>query len=93
MIKLTATERTTLEKLFNKMDGEDLNLVTRLYSARNRAVSAVEAARFHVGEKVSFKANFRVLEGVVTKINVKTVKVLVGDSLRYSVSPSLLSKV
>jgi hypothetical protein len=100
MTKLTLTERNTLEKLFNNMNGADLNLVASLHSKRNRAVSAMEASQFFVGEKVSFKTTIgTIVEGVIMKVNVKTIKILAkgrsltGLPVRYSVSPSLLTKV
>lgn len=94
MTKLTPSERNTLEKLFSKMNNNDLDLVAALHRSRLRALNAAVASQFYVGETVNFRNKVgQIVEGVVQKVNVKTIKVLVGGSARWSVSPSLLTKV
>jgi hypothetical protein len=94
MTKLTPSERNTLEKLFSKMNDNDLNLVAALHRSRNRSLCAEEASQFYVGETVKFRDNVgQIVKGVVQKVNVNTINVLVGGSARWSVSPSLLTKV
>lgn len=94
MTKLTPSERNTLEKLFSKMNNNDLDLVAALHRSRLSSLSAAVASQFYVGETVKFRDKVgQIVEGVVQKVNVKTIKVLVGGSARWSVSPSLLTKV
>jgi hypothetical protein len=91
---ITLAERQMLENLFSKMNDNDLNLIAKLHSARNKSLSAQEASQFHVGETVTFHDKVgRIVEGVIQKVNVKTIKIVVGGSARWSVSPSLLTKV
>lgn len=87
--------QTTL-KTIRTADHETLNAIIAEIKARQRSMQQEIAVSFSVGEKVTFNAKRRgIVEGLITKINQKTVKVKQTNGLgtTWSVSPSLLKKV
>lgn len=48
---------------------------------------------FHIGDKIQFNAGSGALDGVVMKINAKTIKVKVGNGMMWNVAPMFLRKV
>ena len=89
---LTKTQKQKLTMLFTDMDRTDLNLVAELHKQTSRAVSAREASKFIVGDTVQFTSGSRLIEGIVEKVNRKTINVSTHTQ-NWRVSPSLLSKV
>jgi len=92
MANLTQNEMKSLHSLFAKMDREDLNRSVNLHNIRSRKITAESAAKFSIGDIVSFIGRGAAINATVTKINRKTVKVIDNDtSTMWSVSPSYLT--
>ena len=92
MAKLTHTEITRLRALFLKMDRDDLDNVVELHKARSRDLITLTAMKFTVGDTVQFTSGARLIEGIVEKVNRKTINVSTHTQ-KWRVSPSLLTKV
>jgi uncharacterized protein YkvS len=92
MAKLTHTEITRLRALFLKMDRDDLDHVVELHKARSRNLITLTAMKFTVGDTVQFTSGARLIEGIVEKVNRKTINVSTHTQ-KWRVSPSLLTKV
>jgi len=94
MANLTQNEMKSLSSLFAKMDREDLDHAVNLHNTRSRKIIAENAAKFSIGDIVSFTGRGSVINATVEKINRKTVKVRDNKtSMRWSVSPSFLTLV
>jgi len=94
MANLTQNEMKSLYSLFAKMDREDLDHSVNLHNLRSRKITAESAAKFSIGDIVSFTAKNSVINATIEKINRKTVKVRDNEtSLKWSVSPSFLTLV
>lgn len=79
-----------INRLLLKLSAEDLILVAKSCQVRANAKTKIE---LQVGDQVSFDAKSRgVKTGVLIKKNAKTFVVLV-NSTRWKVSPTLLKKV
>ena len=89
---LTKTQKQKLTMLFTNMDRDDLNLVADLHKQASRFVSALDASKFTVGDTVQFTSGSRLIEGIVEKVNRKTINVSTHTQ-KWRVSPSLLTKV
>lgn len=75
-------------------DSDELLKLGRIVSEQFSHVTRKEALNFKVGDEVTFEGkDGSTLKGKVTKINRKTINVIVNDFINYRVSPSLLSKV
>lgn len=75
-------------------DTDELLKLGRIINSQFSHATRKEALNFKVGEEVTFEGkNGSTLKGEVTKINRKTIGVLVDDYINYRVSPSLLKKV
>lgn len=92
MAKLTHTEIARLRALFLKMDRDDLDHVVELHKARSRNLITLSAMKFTVGDTVQFTSGARLIEGIVEKVNRKTINVSTHTQ-KWRVSPSLLTKV
>jgi len=92
MAKLTHSEIATLRALFQKMDRADLNHVVELHKARSKNLTTLAAMNFTVGDTVQFTSGSRLIEGIVEKVNRKTINVSTHTQ-KWRVSPSLLFKV
>lgn len=93
---MTNRTRETLERHLNKMDREDLREVSKMIKARWGDIELAKAMTFKEGEKVGFRARRKWQVGIVTKVNMKSVKVRVGEgkfSVDWKVSPTLLQHV
>lgn len=76
----------------SKRPGEAINRIYRAaYDMQARA--AVIDKGISIGDKVCFDARGRTHEGIVTKINPKSVGVAVAGGPAWRVSPHLLTKV
>ncbi len=87
--------QTTL-KTIRTADQETLNTIIAEIKARQRSMQKEIATNFTIGDKVTFNAKRRgIVEGLITKVNQKTIKVKQTNGLHttWSVSPSLLKKV
>ena len=68
-------------------------IVARLRALRDMRAH-VGMLEFHVGERVAFQpAGHRMLQGVLTRYNRKTVTVITDDHGQWNVAPSFLRKV
>ena len=92
MAKLTHSEIATLRALFQKIDRADLDHVVELHKARSRNLITLTAMKFTVGDTVQFTSGSRLIEGIVEKVNRKTINVST-QTQKWRVSPSLLTKV
>ena len=92
MAKLTHSEIATLRALFQKMDRADLDHVVELHKARSRNLITLTAMKFTVGDTVQFTSGARLIEGIVEKVNRKTINIST-QTQKWRVSPSLLTKV
>lgn len=68
---------------------EDVNRAWTLLRARDAQLQALAAVQFRPGENVRFEARGITHEGVVKKVNQKTVQVQVG-LVRWNVAASFL---
>jgi len=95
---LTQKEFATIQALFNKMDTPgDFTAVRIMFNERNktRDNDAQTKAKdmFSVGDKVKFTSSKKgVITGVISKINIKNIRVAVSKNQTWNVSPSLLEK-
>ena len=89
---LTKTQKQKLTMLFANMDRSDLDLVVDLHNQANRFLTARAASKFTIGDTVQFTSGARLIEGIVEKVNRKTIKVSTHTQ-KWRVSPSLLTKV
>ena len=92
MTKLTHSEIATLRALFQKMDRADLDHVVELHKARSRNLITLSAMKFTIGDTVQFTSGARLIEGIVEKVNRKTINIST-QTQKWRVSPSLLTKV
>ena len=90
---LTKTQKQELTVLFSHMDRSDLNLVVDLHKAATRLISRQEASKFIVGDEVEFRSGSSLIQGIVEKVNRKTINVSVEFGRNWRVSPSLLTKI
>jgi len=94
MANLSQNEMKSLYSLFAKMDREDLDHAVNLHNIRSRKIIAENAAKFSIGDIVTFAAKCSNIIATIEKINRKTVKVRDNaTSMRWSVSPSFLTLV
>jgi hypothetical protein len=83
-------------KFVGTADKHQLESLNDLIRARWDAIDRQEAAKFYVGQKVRFYGNrgHGLVEGVITKINPKTIKVKQeregAGPMMWRVSPGLL---
>src|ERR1700722_5632780 len=68
-------------------------IVARLRGLRDMRAH-VGMLEFHVGERVAFQPpGYRMLQGVLTRFNRKTVTIITDDHGQWNVAPSFLRKV
>ena len=89
-----AIDFTAAQKLIAQAESvHDLNRINALVKAKWTQMQAKAANQFYTGERVTFFSPKRGnITGVVTKINVKTVKVRADGGVLWTVAPSLLKK-
>ena len=90
---LTKTQKQELTVLFSHMDRSDFNLVVDLHKTATHLISRQEASKFTVGDEVEFRSGSSLIQGIVEKVNRKTINVSVEFGRNWRVSPSLLTKV
>jgi len=90
-----STLNPELAKLIRNAKRGELNTIIELVKERQRSLAREEARTFEIGDKVTFDAKTRgIVEGIVTKINRKNLKVKQTNGLKlmWTVHPSLLKK-
>lgn len=83
-------------KAIRNASSSELTAIINLVKERQKALERKAAVAFAVNDKVRFDAGRRgLIEGVITKINIKTIQVKQtnGLAITWKVSPSLLKKV
>lgn len=91
-------DRVSAVEAIKRLNEEDLLFLNHLIVERLKLISQARSASlmasFTKGDRVSFQApDGRLLEGVVLRLNKKTVSVATDDDHHWNVSPSLLNLV
>lgn len=83
--------------MVDTLDDEQLHALYHVVAQRLQLAAKAHALaamlQFHVLDRVSFVHNGKQYEGTVTRLNQKTVSVMLEDGTRWNVAPSLLTKV
>src|SRR3954454_18212595 len=86
-----------LLRLVDSLDEDQLHAFYHVVAQRlqlaQRAHALAEMSQFHVLDRVSFFHNGKQYEGTVTRLNQKTISVMLEDGTRWNVAPSLLTRV
>lgn len=96
MANLTQDEKITIHNLFRKMDRQDIEHMVGLIKITQSRLSEKESSAFKVGQNVTFTHRRSTLTGLVTKVNPKSVKVLVKQgnlTQDWKIHPSFLTIV
>lgn len=83
--------------MVESLNQEQLHAVHQLVSERLNLFHKVQALRamseFHVLDRVSFAHNGIYYEGSITRLNQKTISVVLDDGHQWNVSPGFLKKI
>ena len=86
-----------LLRLVDTLDEAQLHALYHVVAQRlqlaQRAHALAAMSQFHVLDRVSFHHNGKQLHGTVTRLNQKTVSIMLEDGTGWNVAPSLLTKV
>lgn len=78
------------------LDEDQLHILYHVVAERLRLAQMARTlyamSNFHVLDRVSFSHNGKYYEGVVTRLNQKTVAVTLDDGSRWNVAPGFLTK-
>lgn len=86
--------KTLTEQILELKTVEEINQVIAAIRTRQAELQSRAAMAFMVGQKVNFKGKFGgTVQGVVTKLNRKTIEVKAETGTTWKVSPSLLKTV
>ena len=82
-------------KFIAKCDNSDRDQIIDALNTQRRTANQQATSNLHLGARVKFTSikGRGIIEGTVTKINRKTVKLNCGDQGRWSVSPTMLELV
>ncbi|MBI5243798.1 MAG: hypothetical protein HY922_08990 [Elusimicrobia bacterium] len=80
-------EKLNLEELLD-LNKRIVRRIEYLHSLKTRA----HLDRFEVGDRVSFQSDGRTVEGVVVRVNRKTLSVVTGDT-HWRIPPRFLTKL
>jgi hypothetical protein len=91
-------DRVSAVEAIKRLNEEDLRFLNRLIVERLKLISQARAttlmASFTRGDRVSFQTpEGQTLEGIVIRLNKKTVSVAADDGRQWNVSPGLLRLV
>ena len=91
-------DRVSTVEAIKQLDEEDLLFLNRLIVERLKLISQARATTlmtsFTKGDRVAFQAlNGRTLEGIVLRLNKKTISVATDDGHQWNVAPGLLRLV
>ena len=87
-IKDTSIDYSMRQEIL-KMNEDQLNLVAQAVRDRRSIINLEKKSQFVVGDRVAFSNDGTTYGGYITKINIKTIDVEVGE-YTWRVSPSLL---
>ena len=79
-----------ISQIFKISSNEEMRDVIQAVKLRQRELNSQAAFQFRVGQKVSFKGKGVTVNGLVTKVNTKTIHVKAETGSNWRVSPSLL---
>lgn len=83
--------------LLDQLDEDQLHAVYRLLVEKlklvHKARALLEMNKFNLMDRVAFHHNGKHYEGVVSRLNQKSITVLLDDGNRWNVSPGVLTKV
>ena len=86
-----------LLRMVDTLDEDQLHALYHLVAQRlqlaQKAHALAAMSQFHVLDRVSFVHNGKQYEGTVTRLNQKTISIMLDDGTRWNVAPSLLTKV
>lgn len=91
-------DRVSAVEAIKRLNEQDLLFLNRLIVERLKLISQARATSlmtsFTMGDRVSFQASDgQVQEGVVLRLNKKTISVATDDGYQWNVSPGLLSLI
>ena len=91
-------DRVSAVEAIKRLNEEDLLFLNRLIVERLKLISQAKStslmASFTKGDRVGFQApDGRMLEGIVLRLNKKTVSVATDDGNQWNVAPGLLRLV
>ena len=79
------------------LDEEQLHALYHVVAQRlqlaQKAHALAAMSQFHALDRVSFAHNGKQYEGTVTRLNQKTLSIMLDDGTRWNVAPSLLTKL
>jgi hypothetical protein len=88
---------TEFEHFLNRLSEEDLRLLNRMVVERlklyHKAEDLKEMARFNLIDRVYFEHDRRRITGTVTRLNRRSVTVMTDDGHKWTVAPSLLTRI
>ena len=86
-----------LLRMVETLDEDQLHALYHIVAQRlqlaQKAHALAAMSQFHVLDRVSFVHNGKQYEGTVTRLNQKTISIMLDDGTRWNVGPSLLTKV
>lgn len=88
-------DRVSAVEAIKRLNEEDLLFLNHLIVERLKLISQARATtlmtRFTKGDRVGFQApDGRMLEGIVLRLNKKTIRVATNDGHQWNVAPGLL---
>ena len=91
-------DRVSAVEAIKRLNEDDLLFLNRLIIERLKLISQAKStslmARFTIGDRVGFQtSDGRALEGMVLRLNKKTVSVATDDGHQWNVPPGLLRLV
>ena len=97
MTDFTLAQMRELVKRLNTRD--EIKAAFDILRARDSELQSIKAIEFRIGDSVSFMARpkyekrEKLFRGIVTKINLKSIKVKIENGGEWRVSPTLLKKL
>jgi metal-dependent HD superfamily phosphatase/phosphodiesterase len=86
-----------LLRMVDTLDEDQLHALYHIVAQRlqlaQKAHALAAMSQFHVLDRVSFVHHGKQYEGTVTRMNQKTISIMLDDGTRWNVAPSLLTKV
>tara|TARA_R110002167_G_scaffold333512_1_gene540618 strand:- start:608 stop:889 length:282 start_codon:yes stop_codon:yes gene_type:complete len=88
------TKLNEVLQFISQCDESERKQVINALNTQRRVSNSIATSQLYLGARVKFTSSKGrgIIEGTVTKINRKTVKLDCGDQGNWSVSPNLLTK-
>ena len=89
------TNLNEVVSFITKCSDEDRKTIVDALNIQRRVANEVATKQLHIGARVKFTSSKGrgIIEGIVTKINKKSVKLDCEEQGKWSVSPSLLTLI